>query len=487
MSDTNSDSDDSQEYVSVPMSPRVESSRDFEMEHTLDDSESRGEEPNSNKDKESPKQDVFRVLVTGFGPSAQWEVNPSWLAVQPLHNEVLHTDPANHPRPAPPSGKPVLPIDDKLLVPRPIHISTLEIPATYTSILKIVPKMHLRPPVLPEQVRDEFLKPPPNGYDLMFHIGLAGRGPLRLERCGHKLGYNMKDAKSRYAPLVIPQPKDFSRRGPDGRPVALIERAERERLANSELSTNVPGDSSAKQNHGFGGPSYDNFTDELNTDLDVSRIIQDTRQLGIEALQTIYSSMDAGHYLGDFLYYCSLAESKRSANPYEKRRNTQVLCLHCAPVGYPLESEEVTDAIKHIIFWVCNELQINAADDTPDLPPVVANAKTVPNRPRTASGTEETEIAPSSALSPSNIASTDSTLPARPPSPPPVGPPSPPTHGSLSAPTSPIAPVSQPPPVKPPSALPKLSFALPSSVQSSTLSPPSPVSSTNDSEYHSPS
>lgn len=149
--------------------------------------------------------------------------------------------------------------------------------------------MHLRPPVLPEQVRDEFLKPPPNGYDLMFHIGLAGRGPLRLERCGHKLGYNMKDAKSRYAPLVIPQPKDFSRRGPDGRPVALIERAERERLANSELSTNVPGDSSAKQNHGFGGPSYDNFTDELNTDLDVSRIIQDTRQLGIEASTETYS------------------------------------------------------------------------------------------------------------------------------------------------------------------------------------------------------
>lgn len=69
MSDTNSDSDDSQEYVSVPMSPRIESSRDFEMEHTLDDSESRGEEPNSNKDKESPKQDVFRVLVTGFGVS----------------------------------------------------------------------------------------------------------------------------------------------------------------------------------------------------------------------------------------------------------------------------------------------------------------------------------------------------------------------------------------------------------------------------------
>jgi hypothetical protein len=123
----------------------------------------------------------------------------------------------------------------------------------------------------------------------MLHIGLAGRGPLRLERCGHKLGYNMKDAKGRYAPLVIPQPKDFSRRGPDTRSAVLTERAERERLANPELPNSLPGDINAKQNHGFGGPSYDAFADELNTDLDVTRIIQDLRQLGIEVNAAVSS------------------------------------------------------------------------------------------------------------------------------------------------------------------------------------------------------
>lgn len=74
--------------------------------------------------------------------------------------------------------------------------------------------------------------------------------------------------------------------------------------------------------------------------------------------------MDAGHYLCDFIYYCSLAEAKRTAKPYEKRRNTQVLFLHCPPVNQPLRTEEVTDAIKQIVAWMCGELQLlDDADD----------------------------------------------------------------------------------------------------------------------------
>ena len=68
--------------------------------------------------------------------------------------------------------------------------------------------------------------------------------------------------------------------------------------------------------------------------------------------------MDAGHYLCDFIYYCSLAEAKRTSKPYEKRRNTQVLFLHCPPVDQPLSTEEVIDAIKRIIVWVCGEQQL---------------------------------------------------------------------------------------------------------------------------------
>lgn len=68
--------------------------------------------------------------------------------------------------------------------------------------------------------------------------------------------------------------------------------------------------------------------------------------------------MDAGHYLCDFVYYCSLAEAKRIATPYEKRRITQVLTMHCPPVHQPLSTKEVTEAIKRMTVWVCGELQI---------------------------------------------------------------------------------------------------------------------------------
>ena len=70
--------------------------------------------------------------------------------------------------------------------------------------------------------------------------------------------------------------------------------------------------------------------------------------------------MDAGHYVSDFCMYCSLAESKRAAAKQEKikersspPKSTPVLFMHCPPVGQPLQSEEVTDAIKKIILRVC--------------------------------------------------------------------------------------------------------------------------------------
>ena len=62
--------------------------------------------------------------------------------------------------------------------------------------------------------------------------------------------------------------------------------------------------------------------------------------------------MDAGHYLCDFTYYCSLAEIARAK---EKRHTPQVLFLHCPPAGQPLSTEEVTSAIKKIIIWVCED------------------------------------------------------------------------------------------------------------------------------------
>ena len=107
---------------------------------------------------------------------------------------------------------------------------------------------------------------------------------------------------------------------------------------------------------------------------------QKTLVLTYPFFQQIYSSMDAGHYLCDFIYYCSLAEVKRTAKPYEeKRRTPQVLFLHCPPIGQPLTAEEVTDAIKKIIVWVCAEIWIQQLrDEAAAAAGVVAGAPPAP-------------------------------------------------------------------------------------------------------------
>ncbi|TFK75258.1 peptidase C15, pyroglutamyl peptidase I-like protein [Pluteus cervinus] len=290
---------------------------------------------------QAPPKDAFRVLITGFGPFSHYEVNPSWLAVKALHNTVHIAEGA------PPLDTGISSTEGKAY--RSIHISTLEIPMTYDAALHIVPGLHLRPPILPEMDDPAFPPPPATGYDFMFHIGVAGRGPLRMERLAHKLGYHMKDAISKLAPVVRSSPKDFSRR-PDDPFVA--ENAERERLGMEMVEGG--GDTVLRPTRGFGS-AYENFPDEITTEIDVSRLVQDLKRSGIEH---IYTSMDAGHYLCDFTYYCSLAEAKRTAKPYEKRRNTQVLALHCPPVNQPLTTEEVTATIKHIVVWVVGELHL---------------------------------------------------------------------------------------------------------------------------------
>ena len=166
---------------------------------------------------------------------------------------------------------------------RPIHISTLQIPVIYDDVLAIVPGLHARPPVLPESIPPDFLPPPKTSYDFMFHIGVAGRGPLRLERVGHKLGYHMKDATGKLADLVRSTPKDFSRRDNTNTMSFAAENAERERLGMDpiEAPTVVGGDSIVKATRGF-GPAYETFPDDITTDIDVTKLVQELRRSGVE-------------------------------------------------------------------------------------------------------------------------------------------------------------------------------------------------------------
>lgn len=147
---------------------------------------------------------------------------------------------------------------------------------TYQGVLNIVPRLHLRPPILPDMDDPDFPPAPENGYDFIFHIGVAGRGPLRIERLGHKLGYHMKDASGKLASVVRSSPKDFSRR-PDGGFVSS-ENTERERLG-MEPGEGT-GDAVLRPTRGLSG--YDTSPDEITTEIDVMKMVQDLKRVGID-------------------------------------------------------------------------------------------------------------------------------------------------------------------------------------------------------------
>ncbi|KAH9937988.1 peptidase C15 pyroglutamyl peptidase I-like protein [Amylocystis lapponica] len=248
------------------------------------------------------KPEPIRVLVTGFGPFREYKVNPSWLAVKPLHDTTLYTTPGA--------------ADVQEAVSRPVHITAVMVPTIYTSVLSTVPGFHARPPVLPEAAHLESAlppppPPPPEGYDFIMHCGVAGRQPLRLETQAHKSGYNNPDATGALCPCV-------------------------------------PG----TQVRGF-GTGYEPFPDILKTGLDIQKMKVHLDSSGVKGS---WVSDDPGHYLCDFIYYCSLAQSLAAQEKYSQSKPTPVFFLHLPPVDEPMNTEQVTEGIKRIVEWVGGQL-----------------------------------------------------------------------------------------------------------------------------------
>ncbi|KAI5983970.1 hypothetical protein EDD15DRAFT_2312897 [Pisolithus albus] len=301
---------------------------------------------NNVNDHPPPALRPYHVLVTGFGPFSRYSVNPSWLAVEPLHNAVLTVD--IQPDSALPVDQPLASSETSLSARREVRITAIQVPVTYEAVLSIVPGLHARPPVLPPS-SDPALStpfPPPEGYDLFFHVGVIGRGSLRMERIGHKFGYNMKDAANSLAPIVRIS-RDEGNQPPDGQRMKGLRLRD---ATDYNVESLVEGNETPKRGFGRG---YESFAEEIYTDVDVEKLVHHLKTCGFDQ---IYTSMDAGHYLCDFLYYCSLAESKRSTKNDKSTPASQVIFLHCPPVGLPLSTEEVTEAIRQSIMWLCRTL-----------------------------------------------------------------------------------------------------------------------------------
>lgn len=218
-------------------------------------------------------------------PFHRFKVNPSWLAVKPLHDTILYIDPPAEP----------ITVDDQLTVAeaniptltvRDIHLSILQVPVTYEDVLAIVPGLHARPPIIPPAVDPDLTNiiPPPDGFDLIFHVGVTGRGPLRMERVGHKFGYNMKDATGCLAPIVRVSREESSNPNHGHSEPSPMERMERARLSGYDIEAPVDGAEPPKRGFGKG---YETFPEEIYTDIDVEKLVHHLKKSGID-VRVIY-------------------------------------------------------------------------------------------------------------------------------------------------------------------------------------------------------
>ncbi|GAA5946070.1 hypothetical protein JCM3775_007211 [Rhodotorula graminis] len=179
---------------------------------------------------------------------------------------------------------------------RPVHLSTSLLSVKYSTVLSSVPALHA--------LDTDSARPP---YDLVIHCGVSGDDrAVRLEQRARKFGYDKEDVERELAP-----------RAADGR-------------------------------RGFSGERWAACPEELRTTVNAARVSQCARNRGVEHLSP---SQDAGLYLCEFSLYASLA-SAQLRNP---DRPTPVLFVHVPPLDTPYSADELTAAMRIIVWAIVNE------------------------------------------------------------------------------------------------------------------------------------
>jgi len=261
---------------------------------------------------------AIRILLTGFGPFSVYKSNPSWEAVSALHDTVILVEPTDS----------NASVDAPKL--RSLHITAVNVPVVYSTVLGAVPLLHKVPPEITLSVPEGTVDcpPPASGYDFVFHVGVGLPGALAVEQLAHKTGYNRADADGKLAPVI---------QAGDGNGDSFAEQ--------DVLSAGH------KNERGF-GDSYEQFSDELQTSIDAAGLVE---HLGRQGYQHVRLSNDAGRYVCDFIYYCSLAESRRS-QPSVSCSPAKVLFMHVPPVGQPYTVEEMSCAVEDVVRWVASTI-----------------------------------------------------------------------------------------------------------------------------------
>lgn len=214
-------------------------------------------------------------------------------------------------------------------------------PVHYGSILDLAPRIHGSAPVstaahfwhderLDKEFGGQHGKSYPEGYpnvrhprpeeggrdtyDVVIHVGVGKTGSLRCETQAHKTGYNAPDAHHCLAPII-----------------------------DSDIA--APGD----KVRGF-GQGYQDFAQLEKTKIDVVDLVSWLKDIGMGE-QEVEQSLDPGRYLCDFIFYCSLCESRRRSSHTDA---TDVLFIHVPPADQDLSVDRCRDAIRAIAWYIAS-------------------------------------------------------------------------------------------------------------------------------------
>ncbi|CAE6442255.1 unnamed protein product [Rhizoctonia solani] len=168
-----------------------------------------------------------------------------------------------------------------------VHITALEIPTAYSAVLNTIPALHAS-----------------KEYDAMVHFGLGLPDRFRIERIGHKLGYPAPDAQGKFSDIVI--------------------------------------SNESQEIRGFGA-GFEQFEEELQTSIDVDAVVERLKSNGFEQTE---SSNDAGRFVCEFSYFCSLACAQREGT------GIKVLFVHVPHIGYTYELPDMIRAFETVIEHV---------------------------------------------------------------------------------------------------------------------------------------
>ncbi len=360
-------------------------------------------------DSAAERHDV-EVLLTGFGVFSTFLENPSWLAVSQLHGQVLKLTDGRQAR----IQCVQIPVVYSAILdtlPRIHgHAPQASLVASHDAAPWLDPQGEQGGFAgdgrsFPEGY--SHLRVPEGGFDVVLHVGVGREGPMRIETRARKSGYRIKDQRDTFAPRVgssssssAEQEESEAQRFEARRMQEAQQLKEQAAAAAATQATTKPPpahrtssrfDAPDAPPRGFPESAYpdsEGFISELRpASIDTQALCEHLNKLfdpiaapkptpaptakpstavpdangasgdatSERLIPAVELSTDAGLFLCEYIYYASLAESRRRQRPagQDERQETSVLFLHCPPIAKPFEPKHVSAIVREAVAFIC--------------------------------------------------------------------------------------------------------------------------------------